>query len=60
LFTKTLEDVKMFKWNIAANLNDDLVAHFLKAFNVCGALVYNAWTILNWAVPYSNLFPYIR
>jgi hypothetical protein len=36
------KNIQLFKWNIAANLNDDLVAHFLKAFNVCCAFVYTA------------------
>jgi hypothetical protein len=34
------KNIQLFKWNIAANLNDDLVAHFLKVFNVCCAFVY--------------------
>jgi hypothetical protein len=36
------KNIQLFKWNIAANLNDDLLAHFLKVFNVCCALVYTS------------------
>jgi hypothetical protein len=46
------KNIQLFKWNIAANLNDDLVAHFLKAFNVCCALVYT--TGLFWIGQYHT------
>jgi hypothetical protein len=37
-----LKNIQLFKWKIAAGLNDDLVAQFLRVFNIVCALVYTA------------------
>jgi hypothetical protein len=41
------KNIQLFKWKIAAGLNDDLVTQFLRVFNICCALVYtfvHFWT----------------
>jgi hypothetical protein len=44
------KNIQLFKWKIAAGLNDDLVAQFLRVFNVCCVLVYTC--VLFWTGQY--------